>query len=297
MKMVVTLVTHPKKENLTPAEIAAVKSQLSNVGATITGDKWLCPNVACDIYFEGIDQNQANDILTATTARFDIAVQAVNGRLKKLLLADMDSTMITIESLDTLADELGFGAEVRDITERGMRGELDFEASLRTRVGLLKGKPASALNLVLDQIDYMPGAEIAVKTLVAHGVYTALVSGGFMFTTEVAYKKLGFHEHHANDLLIENGKLTGFVGEPILGPNAKLENLKRLCAEKQIALIDTCTIGDGANDIPMLKSAGLGVAYYGKPIVRENAAFKIEHSDLTALLYYQGIAHEEFVQI
>jgi len=295
--MVATIVTNANRAGLQPKHIEQVNYSLSNAGGTITGSKWLRPNIAFEVYFEGLDAIAADHALAGLGEEYDIAVQPAENRLKKLLLADMDSTMITLETLDTLAEELGFGAEVRKITDRSMCGELDFATSLRTRVALLKGKPASALNLVLEQIDYMPGAETTVKTLVAHGCYTALVSGGFTFTTEIVYKKLGFDEHHANDLLIEQGKLTGFAGEPILGPHAKLENLNRLCNEKGIKLNEACTIGDGANDIPMLEAAGLGVAYYGKPIVRAKAGFKIDHSDLTTLLYYQGISFDDFTQI
>lgn len=292
---VLTVVTHPAKSDLSEADIAHVKSLLSNAGAQHLYCEWLSEGIAFDCYFQGISNDIADQVLSPLRNSFDIAIQVEGGRRKKLLIADMDSTMITMESLDNLADIFGLGNEVRAITERSMRGEMDFEASLRTRVKLLKGKPASALEQVLAQIEYNAGAKTLVQTMKAYGAYTALVSGGFTFTTKVVAETLGFHEHHSNSLLVENNQITGELGEPISGPHTKCENLARLCKQLMINIEEAATIGDGANDIPMLRAAGLGVSFYGKPIVCENTKFHIKHGDLTALLFYQGYHRKELV--
>ena len=296
MKIVATIVTNAAKADFNSLHIERTKSLLVNAGAELIGIKWLRPEIAFEIYFSNININTAIIALRPLNKNYDVAVQQHDDdRLKKILLADMDSTMITMESLDKLADELGFGDAVAKITDQGMRGEIDFDTSLRQRVKLLKDMPANSLNLVLEQIEYSIGAETTIKTMQKYGAYCALVSGGFTFTTDVVYKKLGFNEHHANRLLIKDGKLTGDVAEPILGPNAKSEIFNRLSSKMNIEPNQICTIGDGANDIPMLKAAGLGISYYGKPIVKESTVFQINHSDLTTLLYYQGISYGDFI--
>ena len=295
MSHVLTLVA-AEGETLSRSSVELAEEVLLAIGASI-GDAELLGPDAVEVMFEAsMPELVEGRIRRALDGRrIDVLAGPVAGRRKKLLLADMDSTMIQIESLDELADALGIGKQVREITERSMRGELDFAGSLRTRVALLEGQPEDCLDLVLHKVAYTPGAETAVRTMVANGAHAALVSGGFTFTTDVVHRKLGFHEHHANQLLIDNGFLTGTVSEPILGPEAKLENLNRLLAEKGLDATEACCIGDGANDLQMIEAAGLGVAYRGKPIVRERARFQINRGDMTALLYFQGYHDYEFV--
>lgn len=296
MSLVVTVVAPVGKT--IPAEILPqVKEALTVKGAEIGAVDWLSPERAFDLGFDGIDEGAARMALALLTTEVDIAVQPAEGRRKKVLVADMDSTMIQLESLDKLAHELGFGAEVEEITERGMRGELDFRESLRTRVALLAGQKTGAMATVLDDIPYTSGAEVTVKTMAAHGCHCALVSGGFTFTTEVVYRYLGFHEHHANEFEITDGVLTGKVVEPILGPDSKLVTLQGLCEARGFSLAEACAIGDGANDLDMIQAAGLGVGYHGKPILRAKARFNINHGDMTTLLYFQGYHDVEFVEV
>ena len=245
----------------------------------------------------GLDLQAVAALAKARTEDLDHAVQPAGDRRKKLLLADMDSTMIQLESLDSLAAELGFGREVEEITERGMRGELDFRDSLRTRVALLEGQPTDAMARIMENIPYTPGAEVTVKTMAAHGCYTALVSGGFTFTTDIVHRKLGFQEHRANVLDIEDNRLTGKVVEPILGRDSKRTALLELAESHDIPLPLTCAIGDGANDLDMLETAGMGVGYHGKPIVQERAPFNIRYGDMTTLLYFQGYRDSDFVSL
>jgi len=226
----------------------------------------------------------------------DVAVVPAQNRRKRLLLADMDSTIIEQEVVDELAALAGVGPEVSAITERTMRGELAFEPALRERVALLEGLPATAIEAVIrDRISFSPGGRTLVATMKAHGAFTAIVSGGFTdFTGHVA-EALGFESHEANRLVIENGRLTGRVAEPVLGQTAKVEALRRLMAKLGIAADDVIAVGDGANDIAMLQLAGLGVAFHGKPAVRAAADVRIDHANLTALLYLQGYRKVEFV--
>lgn len=226
----------------------------------------------------------------------DVAVVPAHNRRKQLLLADMDSTIIEQEVVDELATVAGVGAAVSAITERTMRGELEFEPALVERVALLKGLPATAIDAIIrDRITFAPGGRTLVATMKAHGAFTAIVSGGFTAFTGHVAETLGFESHEANTLIIEDGRLTGRVGEPILGKAAKVEALHRLAARLAITPEDVIAVGDGANDIAMLKLAGLGVAFHGKPAVRAAADVRIDHADLTALLYLQGYRQDEFV--
>ena len=226
----------------------------------------------------------------------DVAVVPSHNRRKRLLIADMDSTIIGQEVVDELAAVAGVGEAVSAITARAMLGELAFEPALRERVALLDGLSASAIETVIrDRITFTPGGGTLVATMKAHGAFTSIVSGGFdAFTSHVA-RALGFDSHEANRLLIDNGRLTGRVAEPVLGRAAKVEALHRLTARLSINPEDAIAVGDGANDIAMLRLAGLGVAFRGKPAVRRAAAVRIDHADLTALLYLQGYRRDEFV--
>jgi phosphoserine phosphatase len=216
-------------------------------------------------------------------------------RKKKLLLADMDATLIVNECIDELACATNNEAQVRDVTARTMAGEIEFCQSLRDRVALLKGVATTVLKEVLDQrIKLSPGAEILGRTLAKHGVATAVVSGGFTYFTDHVAKMTGFGQAFSNTLEFKNGALTGLIKEPVMGPEAKRAVLETLCRENKLDPTQTLCVGDGANDIPMLRAAGLGVAYRAKPGVGQNANASIKYADLTALLYLQGYHQAEF---
>lgn len=257
----------------------------------------LKPGLAFEIPFDG-DPDLALDYARAANAGrgFDINVLDGFNRRKRVLIADMDSTIITCECLDELADMAGLKAKVSAITERAMKGEIEFEGALRERVGLLKGLPLDALERVWkERVKLMAGARELVATMKAHGAYTLLVSGGFTFFSARVAEAVGFDEHRAN-VLIDDGKcLTGEVREPILGRAAKLEALNETRERLGLAHNDILAVGDGANDLPMIQCAGLGVAYRAKPVVAEAARARIDHNDLTALLYLQGYRAAEFV--
>ncbi len=256
----------------------------------------LSPGVAYELQVDAYDESlllAVRHVLDGAPA--DINLVPLERRRKKLLIADMDSTIIGQECIDELADFAGKRAEISDITERAMRGELDFEAALKERVAMLKGLSASVLEDVYEQrITLTPGAKTLVATMNATGAATALVSGGFTFFTDRVAKAAGFQSVQANTLEIADGALTGQVREPILGRAAKQNALLRLAGEHKIELEDTMAVGDGANDLAMLERAALGVAFRAKPAVAELADARIRHGDLTALLYLQGIPQAEF---
>jgi len=226
----------------------------------------------------------------------DFAVQPVENRRKRLLIADMDSTIINVECLDELADFAGVKDKVSEITERAMRGELAFEGALRERVGMLEGLSVDALQACYDdRVKLNPGARTLVRTMAEHGARCALVSGGFTFFTSRVAQAAGFHLNRANTLIEAEGRLTGTVGDPILGKEAKLAALQEETATLGLTPADALAVGDGANDLAMIEAAGLGVAYRAKPIVAAQAHAKVDHADLTALLYFQGYTAAEFV--
>jgi phosphoserine phosphatase len=226
----------------------------------------------------------------------DWCLQPLAGRAKGLLIADMDSTIINVECLDELADFAGLKAEISAITERAMRGELEFEAALRERVGKLKGLPVGALQLAYDErVRLNPGARTLVRTMRGHGARCVLVSGGFTFFTSRVAQAALFHAHRANQLQDAEGALTGVVAEPILGREAKLAALHEEARVAKAPLSATLAVGDGANDLAMIEAAGLGVAYRAKPIVAAHADAQVNHCDLTALLYFQGYSEADFV--
>ncbi len=226
----------------------------------------------------------------------DVNIVPRSRRIKKLLIADMDSTIIGQECIDEIAEHAGKRAEIADITERAMRGELDFDAALKERVAMLAGLPASVLAQTFENsISLTPGARTLVQTMAANGATTALVSGGFTYFTSRVADMAGFGITQANELLIEDEKLSGQVAEPILGRAAKQDALLKIASDHNIDLTDTLAVGDGANDLDMLGSAGFGVAFHAKPAVAGAADARINHGDLTALLYLQGITSAEFV--
>ncbi len=285
-----TLLTNPETPVLDRATVESLRNAWGGGDAL-----WLNPAVAAEFPLEAVPANLWEVWAGLQPMGIDLAVQPTANRRKRLLIADMDSTMIQQECIDELADEAGVGAYVAGITARAMNGELDFEAALRERVGLLRDLPAETIARVIrDRITLMPGGPALLATMRANGAYAALVSGGFTaFTAQIA-ETLGFDENRANTLLIENGKLTGHVADPILGKQAKLDALLDITARLGITPEDAIAVGDGANDLAMLTRAGAGVALHAKPAVAAQCSLRVNHGDLTALLYLQGYAREEF---
>ncbi len=295
MQSVVTLIG-AQPQTLDDGIVGDVRAALNALGAETAYPNWLAAGTACDIEFDSLspDQAEAAARMVLDGSDMDIIAQPTAHRRKSLLLADMDSTMVTSETLDDMADVVGLKAEVAAITARAMNGELDFAEALRERVSMLKGLAESALADTWEQIELSAGAETFVKTMVAHGAHCVLISGGFTFFTTKVAEICGFHSHFANEFVIENNKLTGLVVEPILTKDVKLKTLIDTAASQGLSMAQTLTVGDGANDLPMLQAAGLGVAYRGKPSVRDAAPARLDHADLTGLLFAQGFRIEEF---
>ncbi|SIO15745.1 phosphoserine phosphatase SerB [Vannielia litorea] len=286
---IVTLIAKPG--GLDPAAAEALRNAWG--GGSL---QWLAPDEAAEFAVEAVPGNHWDVWAEMQALGIDMAVQPAEGRRKTMLLADMDSTMIRQECIDELAEEAGVGARVKEITARAMNGELDFEGALRERVGLLAGLPESIIGKVLDErIELMPGGRALLATMKAHGAYCALVSGGFTAFTARVGEALGFDENRANTLLIEGGKLSGKVADPILGKAAKVQALEEITARLGISEADVLAVGDGANDLGMLGRAGAGVALHAKPVVAAECDLRINHGDLTALLYLQGYAKSEFL--
>ncbi|TGD67538.1 phosphoserine phosphatase SerB [Tabrizicola sp. WMC-M-20] len=285
-----TLLTNPETPILDRATVESLRNAWGGGDAI-----WLDPGVAAEFPLESVPANLWEVWAGLQDLRIDLAVQPTANRKKRLLIADMDSTMIQQECIDELADEAGVGAYVANITARAMNGELDFEAALRERVGLLRDLPESTIGHVIrDRITLMPGGPALLATMRANGAYAALVSGGFTaFTARIA-QTLGFDEHRANTLLVADGKLTGQVADPILGKQAKLDALLQITTRLGITPDDAMAVGDGANDLAMLSRAGAGVALHAKPSVAAECSLRVNHGDLTALLYLQGYRREEF---
>ena len=287
----VTVLAAPKRADLTQSLAEDLRAQW-NGGHVI----WLNPGIAAEF---PVDAQPADfwplwEVMQAQG--FDIAIQPTQGRRKAVLLADMDSTMIEQECIDELADVAGVGERVAAITARAMNGELDFHEALLARVGLLAGLPETAIDEVLDnRITLAAGGRDLVATMHAQGGYSALVSGGFTAFTGPVATALGFDEHRANTLLADNDVLTGHVALPVLGREAKVEALQQIAAARGLTPADVIAVGDGANDLGMLQLAGTGVALHAKPSVAAQVDIRINHGDLTALLYLQGYAAEEFV--
>lgn len=289
---VATLLTHPDHPVLERVTVESLRNAWGGGDAV-----WLDPGVAAEFLIEAVPANQWDVWQALQALRVDLIVQPAEGRKKRLLLADMDSTMIEQECIDELADEAGVGALVAGITARAMNGELNFEAALIERVGLLKGSPEQVIDHVIrDRITLMSGGRVLLATMKAQGAYCALVSGGFTaFTAKIA-AVLGFDENRANTLLVADGKLTGQVALPILGKEAKVEAMMEISARLGVTPAQVLAVGDGANDLGMLALAGTGVALHAKPSVAAQCQVRVNHGDLTALLYLQGYAREEFAR-
>jgi phosphoserine phosphatase len=296
MTHVATLIAHPDCPWLDDPHAARARALLANPGKP----DWLDPGIAVDLPFAPAGAVDARALANAIRAELDptqcdVVVQEVAHRRKRLLVADMDSTMIGQECIDELAACVGLKEHVAAITERAMRGEIEFEPALRERVGLLKGLPASVVEEVIaTRITFTRGGAALVRTMRAHGAHTALVSGGFTLFTGPIAAAIGFHENRANRLIVEDGAFVGRVDEPILGRQAKLDALRELRATHGIEARATLAVGDGANDLAMLGEAGLGVAYRAKPAVAAAAHARLDYADLTGLLYAQGYRPGEF---
>lgn len=295
MPHILTLVAAPGA--LDPALVSRARAALEALGAAPGTPDWLAEREAVDIPFADAAAEQA--AAAARAALADAPVDAIampaEGRRKRLLVADMDSTIVTSETLDEIAAYAGLKDRIAEITRRSMNGELDFRQALVERVGMLAGLDVSALEATWAQTAMMPGAAELVGTMRANGATCCLASGGFTFFTGRVAERLGFHHHVSNVLLIEDGKLTGKVAEPVFDRNAKLTTLKRLATENSLPLAATLAVGDGANDLDMIQAAGLGVAYRAKPVVAAAARARVDHTDLLALLYMQGYRRAEFV--
>lgn len=295
MQTIATLIANPQAPELTPA-IADEAARL--VGAHRTA--WLAADIACDIALPATtDPAKAGNAIRRLISGLpiDIVVQPAETRRKSILLADMDSTMIGQECIDELAAEIGLKEKVAAITARAMNGEIEFEPALRERVALLKGLPLSVIDSVIEtRISLAPGGAELVRTMKWHGAHTVLVSGGFThFATRIA-ALIGFDESHANILLAENGVLSGKVAEPVLGRDAKVAALRDIARRLRLSVADVIAVGDGANDLGMIELAGTGVALHAKPSVAEKARMRIDHGDLTALLYIQGYRQSDIVR-
>jgi phosphoserine phosphatase len=302
---IATLIAAPGAD--LPADLARKAAAVLPEGRV---ERWLAEGEAADVAFSaaaGLDERGALErgfLATAAErvrqalgdARVDVVAQRAADRRRRLVLADMDSTMIGQECIDELADFVGMKAHVAAITERAMRGEIAFEPALRERVALLKGLEESVVDKVIaERITLTPGGRQLIQTMRANGAHTALVSGGFTLFTQKIAQKIGFHENRANVLEVEAGKFAGRVREPILGKEAKLASLIELREAHNLAHHETMAIGDGANDLAMLGEAGLGVAFHAKPAVAQAAHARIDHGDLSALLFAQGYARADFV--
>ncbi|HDY96037.1 MAG TPA: phosphoserine phosphatase SerB [Sulfitobacter litoralis] len=287
----VTLLTSPQRPQLEASLVDAVRNAWGGGDAV-----WLAPDEAARFDMKRMPGNRWDVWAECQGMGVDLVITPSEGARKKMLLADMDSTMIQQECIDELADEAGVGDRVKEITARAMNGELDFDEALRERVVLLKGLDEAVITRVLaERITHMPGGKTLLATMKANGAYAALVSGGFTAFTAAVAKALGFDENRANTLLASDGVLTGDVGVPILGKQAKVDALEQITARLGLTEADVIAVGDGANDLGMLARAGMGVALHAKPAVAAECDVRINFGDLTALLYVQGYAKHEFV--
>jgi phosphoserine phosphatase len=281
-------------ERLSSGDISAAEDALRDAGVHAFGRSWIEDDKACDLLFSmlpGVGRRALEGLLPGV----DVIVQGEAGRRKRLLVADMDSTMIGVECIDELADYAGLKAEVAAVTEKAMRGDLVFEEALRARVALLKDLEETAIDRCRDErVRPTPGARALVRTMRARGAFTLLVSGGFTRFAEPVGEEIGFDQVIANRLHSANGRLAGTVAEPIVGAQAKRAALLDAAAERGLDSAAALAVGDGANDIPMIEAAGLGVAFRAKPATAAAADARVEHNDLTALLYAQGYARSEW---
>jgi len=289
-----TLIGGPGARDALPEIAAAIARALEIRGQP----DWLAPGAACDLPIKGVPPAMAERAARETfgEAAIDVVVQPLQGRRKRLLVADLESTIIENEMLDELADFVGLRPHVAEITRRAMNGELDFAAALKERVALLKGLPTTVLEEAAGRIRLMPGARPLLATLRAAGVRTALVSGGFTVFVERIAAELGFDRVSANRLDITDGQIAGTVALPILTRETKRDTLLQMAQDAGVPLSATLAVGDGANDLPMLEAAGLGIAFHAKPAVSAASRWRLDHADLTGILYAQGYRQEEILE-
>lgn len=288
---VLCLIANPVDPAIDSALLAAIQHE------TRGEINWLHQRIACEIHAPRAADPVAAARSVIGSRPVDVALVPAEGRRKLVLVADMDSTMIEQECIDELADAVGIKAEVAAITERAMNGELDFEQALRTRVGLIKGLERSVIEEIRrERITLAPGGRALIHTMKAYGAYASLVSGGFTFFADYFAKRIGFDEAIANVLEFDGEQLTGTVASPIVDKSTKLHRLQALAAERSLPMGATMAVGDGANDLDMIKAAGFGVALHAKPHVAAEAGIRIDHGDLTALLYLQGFTDEDIVR-
>ncbi|MFK5977842.1 MAG: phosphoserine phosphatase SerB [Rhizobiaceae bacterium] len=292
---VLTLIGDAETNPLGQDHIDKVQDHLAVSGR----QAWLAEEEACDVFTEsplsaGEITARARGALSG--ARIDVSCSVVDGRRKRLLISDMDSTIINQECIDELGDAVGVGDRIREITAEVVDGNIGFAQALRQRMALMKGLDRSLLEKIYDErISLMDGARTLVQTMRQNGAYCILVSGGFSFFTQRIAERVGFHKHQANELIFENDRLTGEVHEPVLGRTAKLETLNRLCHEHKLTPWDVLAVGDGANDIKMIEAAGMGVAFHGSDVLKTKANAHVDNGKLTALLYFQGYSKFQFV--
>jgi phosphoserine phosphatase len=296
--MMTSVLTLIAAAGLDDSTLSALRQTLAATGADCVRADWLAPGRAADLVVSGIDRAAIGAAARRQLAglAIDWLVQATDNRRKMLLVADMDSTIVQTETLDELAACAGLKERIAAITARSMNGEIDFKDALRLRVGLLAGLSEASLAETEAATLLTPGAELLVATMRRHGAYTLLVSGGFDYFTERVRRRCGFDADRANHLEIENGILTGYVREPILDRDAKLACLEEFAAARGLSSGQTLAVGDGANDLAIIQSAGLGVAFHAKPILADKAGFRVDHNDLTALLFAQGYRLDEFTR-
>ncbi|MGQ9368464.1 phosphoserine phosphatase SerB [Azospirillum sp. A39] len=297
MNAVLTLIAAPASP-LDDDVAHAARAALEGLGAEVARPDWLAPAAACDLAFSGLAPEQADAAVRRALGAtpVDVVAQGLENRRKRLLVADMESTIIRQEMLDELGDFVGMKERIAAITARAMNGEVDFKGALRERVALLKGLPVGVLDEVWRRAELMPGAKALVATMRANGAYCVLVSGGFRCFTGRVRSWVGFDEDQGNDLEVADGALTGRPTEPILDRDSKLQALVGYAAARHVPMAGTLAVGDGANDLPMLLAAGLGVAYHAKPSVAAEARARVDHGDLTALLYAQGYRSADIVE-
>ncbi len=294
MLSVVTIIGNPARP-LSQADVDTASRAIQKMGFSINGTEWLIEKEAFDIFVQNsIDEELRAGLLPwAKDQKIDVIVQNYQNRRKKAFLADMESTIIEQEMLDELAARAGIGEKVAEITRRSMFGEIDFKAALIERLALLKDVPYSVVQELMMKMTYTPGAKELLGVLKKYNIRTILVSGGFTVFTEIAAKKLKFDEHYGNILAVRDMRIAGVPVDPILGPDAKLERLKLTAKLMHISLDDICAVGDGANDVPMILAAGLGIAYHGKPVVAEKATHNIRFGTLRGVLWAQGYRKED----
>lgn len=296
MSSILTLIAPPATDGLDAGHIERAGAALAALDAVVGPPDWLAPAAACDLPWSGPEPGAAEAAVRRALAdeALDVAAQPAAGRRKRILVADMDSTIVASETLDELADFAGMKERVAAITRRSMNGEIDFAAALRERVAMIAGLPEDALEATWRRVRLTPGAKTLVRTMRAHGAVTLLVSGGFRWFTRRVAALAGFDREAANELILVEGRLSGKVAEPVFTGRDKLMLLHRTAAELGVALDAAAAVGDGANDIPMLTAAGLGVAFRARPVVASAARFRLDHADLTGLLYLQGYRRSEF---